>query len=108
MNIITVLEYSLHPLKETTCQLTVTLIPLLPTLHTYVPAQLLSRVRLLATLWTVACQAPRPWDSPGKNTAVGCYDLLPDPEIQSSSPMFPALQADSLPAVPPFPVLNNH
>ena len=38
------------------------------------------------------------WDSPGKNTGVGCHSLLqgnlPDPEIK---PGFPALQADSLP-----------
>ena len=35
------------------------------------------------------CSLPgllRPWDSPGKNTGVGCHFLLP-----------PALQADSLP-----------
>ena len=30
----------------------------------------------LATPWTVACQAPHPWDSPGKNTGVGCLFLL--------------------------------
>ena len=29
----------------------------------------------LATPWTVACQAPL-WDSPGKNTGVGCRSLL--------------------------------
>ena len=29
-----------------------------------------SRVRLCATSETVAHQAPRPWDSPGKNTGV--------------------------------------
>ena len=29
----------------------------------------------LATPWTVACQAPL-WDSPGKNTGVGCHFLL--------------------------------
>ena len=34
----------------------------------------LSRVRLCATLWTGACQAP--WNSPGKNTGVGCHVLL--------------------------------
>ena len=37
-----------------------------------------------------------PWDSPGKNTGVGCHFLLqgiPDPGIQPGSP---ALQADSL------------
>ena len=30
-----------------------------------------SRVRLCVTPWTAARQAPRPWDSPGKNTGVG-------------------------------------
>ena len=29
-----------------------------------------------ATLWTVAYQAPRPWDFPGKNTGVRCHFLL--------------------------------
>ena len=29
-----------------------------------------------ATLWTVTLQAPRPWDSPGKNARVGCHVLL--------------------------------
>ena len=28
------------------------------------------------TLWTVAHQAPCPWDSPGKNTRVGCHALF--------------------------------
>ena len=27
--------------------------------------------------WTAACQAPLPWDFPGKNTGVGCPFLLP-------------------------------
>ena len=39
-----------------------------------------------------------PWDSPGKNTGVGCHFLLqgdlPNPGIEPGSP---ALQADSLP-----------
>ena len=30
----------------------------------------------LGTPWTVACQAPLPMDSPGKNTRVGCHFLL--------------------------------
>ena len=29
-----------------------------------------------ATWWTVVYQAPLPWDSPGKNTGVGCHCLL--------------------------------
>ena len=41
-----------------------------------VHAQPLSRVQLFATPWTVAHQAPSPWDSPGKNTAVDCHFLL--------------------------------
>ena len=38
--------------------------------------QLCSCVLLFATPWTVACQAPLSWDSPGKNTGVGCHFLL--------------------------------
>ena len=50
-----------------------------------VKVKLLSRVRLFATPWTVARQAPLsmgfarllcPWDSPGKNTGMGCHFLL--------------------------------
>ena len=37
----------------------------------------LSRVQLSVTPWTVAHQALlHPWDSPGKNTVVGCHSLL--------------------------------
>ena len=32
-----------------------------------------------ATPWTVAHQAPLPWDCPGTNTEVGCHFLLPRP-----------------------------
>ena len=35
-----------------------------------------SHVQLFATSCTIACQAPLPWDSPGKNTGVGCHALL--------------------------------
>ena len=38
-----------------------------------------SRVRLCATPETAAHQAPPPWDSPGKNTGVGCHFLLHSP-----------------------------
>ena len=37
----------------------------------------LSRVRLLATPWTAAHQAPQSWDFPDKSTGVGCHCLLP-------------------------------
>ena len=33
-------------------------------------------LQLLATLWTAAHQPPCPWDSPDKNTEVGCHALL--------------------------------
>ena len=37
----------------------------------------LSRVRLLATPWTVAyTRLRRPWDFPDKSTGVGCHCLL--------------------------------
>jgi len=35
-----------------------------------------SRVQLFGTPWTVACQAPLSWDSPGKNTGVDCHVFL--------------------------------
>ena len=35
-----------------------------------------SHVQLFATLWTVVLQVLCPWDSPGKNTGVGCHALL--------------------------------
>ena len=46
-------------------------------------AKLLSRVRLCATPETAAHQAPRPWDSPGKNTGVGCHLLLQCMKVKS-------------------------
>ena len=65
---------------------------------------MLSCVRLFATLWTVARQAPLfmkysrqeywsglPFPPPGD---------LPDLEIKPTSPVSPALQVDSLPLVP--------
>ena len=36
----------------------------------------LSRVRLSATPWTAASQAPPSMDFPGKSTGVGCHFLL--------------------------------
>ena len=44
-----------------------------------------SRVRLCATPETAAHQAPRPWDSPGKNTGVGCHFLLQFMKVKSES-----------------------
>ena len=44
-----------------------------------------SHVRLCATPETAAHQAPRPWDSPGKNTGVGCHFLLQCMKVKSES-----------------------
>ena len=55
-------------------------------------AQSLSRsvVSDSVTPWTVACQAPCPWDSPGKNAGVGCHALLQGPfPIQGLIPGVP-------------------
>ena len=39
-------------------------------------AQSWSHAWLFATPWTIAHQAPSPWDSPGKNTKLGSLSLL--------------------------------
>ena len=44
-----------------------------------------SRVRLCATPQMAAQQAPRPWDSPGKNTGVGCHFFLQCVKVKSES-----------------------
>jgi len=44
-----------------------------------------SHVRLCATPETAAHQAPRPWNSPGENTRVGCHFLLQCMKVKSES-----------------------
>ena len=44
-----------------------------------------SCVRLCATPQTAATRLPRPWDSPGKNTGVGCHFLLQCIKVKSES-----------------------
>ena len=44
-----------------------------------------SRVQLCATPKTAAHQATHPWDSPGKNTGVGCHFLLQCMKVKSES-----------------------
>ena len=44
-----------------------------------------SHVQLCATPQTAAHQAPRPWESPGKNTGVGCHFLLQCVKVKSES-----------------------
>ena len=64
-----------------------------------------SRIWLFATPRTVARQAPRPWDSPGKNTGVGCHALLQGIlSIKELNPFLFCLlhwQVGSLPLAPP-------
>ena len=44
-----------------------------------------SRVRLCATPRWQPTRLPRPWDSPGKNTGVGCHFLLHCMKVKSES-----------------------
>ena len=44
-----------------------------------------SRVQLCVTPQTAAHQASRPWDSPGKNTGVGCHFLLQGMKVKNES-----------------------
>ena len=44
-----------------------------------------SRVQLCVTTWTAANQAPHPWDSPGKNTGVGCHFLPQCRKVKTES-----------------------
>ena len=44
-----------------------------------------SRVRLCATPEMAAHQAPLSWDSPGKNTGLGCHFLLQCMKVKSES-----------------------
>ena len=44
-----------------------------------------SRVQLCATPETAAHQAPPSWDSPSKNTGVGCHFLLQCMKVKSES-----------------------
>ena len=65
-----------------------------------------SRVRLFATLWTIASMGRLlcPWDSPGKNTGVGCHALLQGifPNQESNPHLLsPTLADGSLPLAPP-------
>ena len=68
-------------------------------------ARALSCDQLSATLWTVPARLLCPWDSPGKNTGVGCHTLLQGIfPTQGSNPCllhFLHWQAGSLPLEPP-------
>ena len=44
-----------------------------------------SRVQLCATPEVGPTRLPRPWDSPGKNTGVGCHSPMRESEVVSDS-----------------------
>ena len=44
-----------------------------------------SRIRLCATHRRQPTRLPRPWESPGKNTGVGCHCLLHCVKVKSES-----------------------
>ena len=75
-------------------------------------AQSLSHVRLFATLWTVARQAPLSMGFSRKEywSGLPCPPPgdLPNPGVKSASPESPALQADSLPLEPSGKLMVYH
>ena len=66
--------------------------------------QVLSRVQLFSTHWTVACQVPLSMEFPRQKCWSGLpfpsVGDLPNPGIKPESPVSPALQADSEPTEP--------
>ena len=67
-----------------------------------------SRVRLCATPETAAHQAPRPWDSSGKNTAVGCRFLLQCMKVKSESEVAQSCLTPSDPMDCSLPGFSTH
>ena len=66
-----------------------------------------NNVQLGATLFTPV-RFLSPWDSPGKNTGVGCHDPLQGIcPTQGSNLHLLHWQADSSPLVPPVKCLGN-
>ena len=67
---------------------------------------LLSRfscVQLCATPETVATRLPSPWDSPGKNTGLGCHFLLQCMKVKSENEVAQSYQtlSDPMDCSPP-------
>ena len=55
-----------------------------------------SHVRLCATPRWQPTRLPHPWDSPGKNTRVGCHFLLQCMKVKSESEVAPLIPQSSL------------
>ena len=56
-----------------------------------------NHVQLCVTPQTAAHQAPRPWDSLGKNTGVGCHLLLQSMKVKSESEVAQSCSTPSKP-----------
>ena len=68
-----------------------------------------SRVRLCATPSRQPTRLPRPWDSPGKNTGVGCHFLLQGMKVKSENEVTqscPTLH-DPMDCSPPGPSVHG-
>ena len=68
-----------------------------------------SRVRLCATHRQQPTRLPRPWDSPGKNTGVGCYFLLQCMIVKSESEVIQSCRtpSDPMDCSPPGPSIHG-
>ena len=55
-----------------------------------------------------AYQAPRPWDSPGKNTGVGCHFLLQCMKVKSENEVAQSRQTLSDPTACSLPGSSIH
>ena len=67
-----------------------------------------SRVRLCVIPQTAATRLPRPWDSPGKNTGVGCHFLPQCMEVKSEREVAQSCPTLSDPVDCSLPVSSIH
>ena len=67
-----------------------------------------SHVQLCVTPQTVATTLPRPWDSPGKNTGVGCHFLLQCMKVKSENEVAQSRQTLSDPTACSLPGSSIH
>ena len=68
-----------------------------------------SRVQLCATHRRQPTRLPRPWDSPGKNTGVGCHILLQCMKVKSKSEVAQSCPtpSDPMDCSPPGPSIHG-
>ena len=79
-------------------------------MHFYRLQVIASANRLCATPEMAAHQAaPRPWDSPGKNTGVGCHFLLQCMKVKSESEVAQSCltPSDPMDCSPPGPSVHG-